>query len=236
MGLIYLASSPAGKGYVGQTVNDEPFIRWNAHMSEARSGRAGSWLLNAAIREYGGNTFGLMTLWRCPDDELNYWEVYFISLFETFGPHGYNLTVGGSGVPMTPEIREKMSQSQRIHHFDEHELPSYVYYVKDSTGEGFRVRIGGKFLRIMNARQSMEEKYQEALRLRQSIIDGTFDPEKDRKRTDGQDLPKYINFDKRRNGYYVRLPSGVRKSFTSTKQTQEQNLAEAIQYLERQQI
>ena len=145
------------------------------------------------------------------------------------------MTQGGreGGIELTPEMRKKMSESQRTNFYEGKELPPYVYYVKDTNGEGFRVKTGGKFLRIMSAKMTMEEKFQEAMRLKDSIDSGTLDPSVDRRRTDpnSRDLPKHIRYDPRREGYYVRKPGCPDKSFTSKKLPRKTKLQQAIDYL-----
>ncbi len=51
----------------------------------------------------------------CPAEGLDGWEQYFIELFDTLSPRGYNLTTGGDGgKKYAVESREKMSKSQRV--------------------------------------------------------------------------------------------------------------------------
>lgn len=58
MGLIYMRISPSGKYYIGRTINKE-IDRWNEHIRHAMNNNSsdGCWLLNQAIRKYGGNNF-----------------------------------------------------------------------------------------------------------------------------------------------------------------------------------
>ena len=46
-------------------------------------------------------------------EELDEWEKYFIFLYDTLWPNGYNLTEGGGGGVPCEEIRRKMSNSQK---------------------------------------------------------------------------------------------------------------------------
>jgi group I intron endonuclease len=236
MGLVYLATSPSGKSYVGQTVKLRIIDRWREHVSEAHGLHDYSRKLNKAIRKYGGSSFALMSLWRCDDaKDMDEWEVYFIELFETFGPKGYNLTRGGRPGPThTEEVRKKMSDSQRINYYEGCPLPPYVYYVKAPEGEGFRVKAGGKFLRVMSSKLSMEEKYKEALRLKDAALSGQIDESKDRKRVNEGPvkLPKYISYNPKRKGYDARKPGYPRRSFTSQKLSQEEKLKQAKNYLD----
>lgn len=235
MGVIYLATSPELKDYVGQTKHTMN-VRWFQHVAEALRTEedVGCWKLNRAIRKYGSAGFALMMLWEGPDEELDDFEKYFIWLFDSFGP-GYNLTPGGGGWSheYTDETKEKMSNSQRKNFYEDVKLPPYIYYVKDKMGEGFRVRAGGKFFRIMTEKLTMEEKLEEALRLQKSANEGTLDESKDRRRKHpgSVDLPKHVRYDARRDGYYVRKPGCVDKSFTSSKIPREERLRQALDYL-----
>jgi hypothetical protein len=105
--------------------------------------------------------------------------------------------------------------------------------MKDDMGEGFRVRVGEKFYRVMTERLTMDEKLERALELRRAALDGTNDETKDRRRKDpaSVDLPKHIRYDARREGYYVRKPGHPDKSFTSAKIPKEERLQQALDYL-----
>ena len=46
-------------------------------------------------------------------EELDEWEKYFIFLYDTLWPNGYNLTEGGGGGVPCEETRRKMSNSQK---------------------------------------------------------------------------------------------------------------------------
>ena len=57
MGLIYKRTSPSGKYYIGQTTQPES-VRWDSHVSEAFNNQEEHcYLLNAAIRKYGKDSF-----------------------------------------------------------------------------------------------------------------------------------------------------------------------------------
>jgi hypothetical protein len=160
-GIIYYAyCETANKGYVGQASN---YVsgntkwgvdgRWKSHVREATSGNKDHCLiLNQAIRKYGQDSFVIIAVKEVPSEELNDWEIYFINLFRTLSPNGYNLHGGGGknkviseesrkkhseskkGVPMSEEARINNSQGQlggrrngykRNNPEDEH-LPKYI--------------------------------------------------------------------------------------------------------------
>lgn len=94
---IYKISSPAGKGYVGQTV--WPTTRMSKHMS----GESKCTILAAAGRKYGWANMQWGVLRGGPDAvggavteaELDDLEVYYIESEGTLAPNGYNIQIGG---------------------------------------------------------------------------------------------------------------------------------------------
>ena len=88
-GLIYLLTNTVtGKQYVGQTIqslND----RFSKHVSAAYAGELS--LIASAIRTYGSQAFTkqvLRVLVRASD--LDSVEAYYINLYNTLKPNGYN--------------------------------------------------------------------------------------------------------------------------------------------------
>ncbi len=92
--------------------------------------------LIAAIKKYGKDNFSYQTIYRSfeRDHTLKVIEPFFIRLFRSFGPDGYNLTSGGQGTfgrvisteqreamrarrlgrKASPETRAKLSAAQRM--------------------------------------------------------------------------------------------------------------------------
>lgn len=78
-------------------------------------------LINKAIKKYGRANFSKDILKKCrSNDELNRWEIYFISLFNSTDPNiGYNIQVGGdhsdtiSNHPNKEDIIARRSQTWR---------------------------------------------------------------------------------------------------------------------------
>jgi group I intron endonuclease len=108
MGQIYrITNTLNDKEYVGQTWTHrknrgvyKPFGyegRFRDHISEAvcNTKKKQCRYLNNAIRAYGKDVFNVHLLHSCPIDELDYWEKYYISEYNTMYPNGYNLTNGG---------------------------------------------------------------------------------------------------------------------------------------------
>lgn len=110
-GIIYLIRNRQNhKGYVGKTINPEE--RFRKH----RCGNSGSEYLNRAVRKGGWENFSLEILEEVPEYQLAKREEYWIQELGTFTPAGYNLTLGGEGVPglqHTEESRRNMSAHSR---------------------------------------------------------------------------------------------------------------------------
>ena len=113
MGVIYLRTNKInGKKYVGQATNLEVRQnRWN-NLNLPYAGN----VINNARKKYGIESFGFEILKECEDEELDYWEKYYIKELNTKVPYGYNMTDGGDGCPgyiHSEETRKKMSEAQK---------------------------------------------------------------------------------------------------------------------------
>lgn len=153
MGLIYIATSPSGKSYIGQTVYNVT-SRWRDHIYDAMDPKKDHCkLLNRAIRKYGGENFALNVICECDDCELNDKETYYIRVHNTMKPTGYNLKYGGSigrhldetkvkisnklkGIPKPVAVLEKRSITKK----GNSNLPMYVIECrKKGITIGYRV-------------------------------------------------------------------------------------------------
>jgi group I intron endonuclease len=104
-GSIYkITNTLSGKSYIGQTTQPVK-KRFRQHISDSRSGKH----LFFSIQKYGFNNFSFEEILTCFDGKsLNVAETYFIKYFNTFGEHGYNLTMGGEEKgQITEEVRKK---------------------------------------------------------------------------------------------------------------------------------
>lgn len=115
MGVIYVRPNLInGKKYVGQATTKrfkERQDRWY-NLNQPYAGP----LINRARKKYGPDAFGFEILKECSDDELDYWEVYYIEKLNTKSPNGYNLTDGGGGMHgyhFTEETRRKLSEAAK---------------------------------------------------------------------------------------------------------------------------
>jgi group I intron endonuclease len=103
------------KKYIGQTIRGTK--RWNDHRNNLNKNKHENQYLQNAWNFYGENNFIFEILKSCNnEEELCYWENYYIVKFKTridWG-NGYNCDEGGKGGPNpSPETREKMSKKKQ---------------------------------------------------------------------------------------------------------------------------
>ena len=94
MGVIYVRTNKFnGKQYVGKATDLEARQKDWKRLSQSYAGP----IINRARAKYGLDAFDFEILKECEDDELDYWEMYYIKELNTKAPYGYNLTNGGDG-------------------------------------------------------------------------------------------------------------------------------------------
>lgn len=119
-GIIYrITNTETGMEYVGQTVQTLR-ERWVEHLSHARQGKSKSYM-SRAIRKYSEESFSTETLHECESqEEMDFVEIFYITLLNTKVPNGYNLADGGGGVSgwkngkgnvPTEETRKRLSNA-----------------------------------------------------------------------------------------------------------------------------
>lgn len=95
------------KCYVGITSYTLQF-RWKAHKYKSNKCRR----LKNSIRKHGENNFKVEELYTCFSVEhANEMEQYFIELYNSLSPNGYNLRSGGKYGKPSEETKEKISKS-----------------------------------------------------------------------------------------------------------------------------
>jgi hypothetical protein len=181
LGEIYCLTSPSGKKYIGQCVkllsngkNWGAEKRWKQHIRDATNGKDYCRLLNNAIRKYTPEKIMIEILQECNINELDKFEIEFITNFNTMSPNGYNLTSGGKCNSRQSEETKKlksescmgknkgrdMEKRERLRPEDK-DLPKYVSSYKNKEGkEGYKVQNHPqlKFRSFTSKKLSMEEK------------------------------------------------------------------------------
>ena len=104
-GCVYLITSPSGRQYIGATCRSAT-SRWRQHCRDARYGLP--YPIQRAIRKHGEPGFEVGVLVYGDWDTLDIAEAFFIQLFGTLAPRGYNLRAGGNREKAHPSSRVKM--------------------------------------------------------------------------------------------------------------------------------
>lgn len=96
MGYIYCITNLInGKRYVGKTTYSVT-RRFQEHCRDYKKERCEKRPLYDAMNKYGIENFVVEELLKCPNEELNSYEIMYIDKLETFHK-GYNATKGGDG-------------------------------------------------------------------------------------------------------------------------------------------
>ncbi|MBR0262104.1 MAG: helix-turn-helix domain-containing protein [Selenomonadaceae bacterium] len=101
-GIIYLLIDGTNDlEYVGQTIRSFK-ARFRQHMR-------GDQYIDRVLQKRGADLFATAILKICySQEELDYWEKYFIKARNTISPNGYNLTEGGEGGKPCDEVRARI--------------------------------------------------------------------------------------------------------------------------------
>lgn len=102
-----------GKPYIGQT----KFTlkkRFGKHITDAFGKGNRQYAIHAALRKYGPENFVPTIIARCDTlEEANHREKYYIKIFKTLAPNGYNLNPGGNNSSPSEETLKRMSEATK---------------------------------------------------------------------------------------------------------------------------
>ena len=219
---IYIITGPDKMQYVGQSVqvvasgrSKGALGRFKQHLARAKGGYRDSSYLYNAMRKHGPDSFTMEVLSVCKKEQANDEEVAAIKQHNTFYPHGYNLTRGGSddtprraaakaARASNDEWKQKISVANKGRQLTEEQLQRMKAAIKGRT---ISVQQREKNSRAHIARVIVRK----------------------------DDLPR--NITKVRGGYAVRVERRlqkvhVRRWFASSKLTDEQKLAAAKAFLD----
>lgn len=112
IGRIYVITNIAnGKQYIGQTIQSID-SRWRGHIQTSYT--KADYPLPCAIRKYGRQGFKVTEIAIARSRFcLNQLEQYYIRLFQTASPRGYNLDYGGGVSKRAPEIGKRISEARK---------------------------------------------------------------------------------------------------------------------------
>lgn len=113
MGLIYKATSPSGKVYIGKTIQTlEKRKRGHKKIYFNKNSTSYNTKFARAIRKYEFDNFKWEIIEKVHDEFLNDKEIYYIKKYNSFN-EGYNSTTGGDGpTEVSLETRKKIRESK----------------------------------------------------------------------------------------------------------------------------
>jgi group I intron endonuclease len=111
--IIYkITNNINSKIYIGQTI-DSLDKRWKRHNWKCTTNR-NAMAITSAIKKYGKENFTIEEIDKAENlTELNEKEVYYIKLYNSISPNGYNLTSGGDNKRLSEETKIKISKSNK---------------------------------------------------------------------------------------------------------------------------
>lgn len=116
--LITIESPETVYRYVGQSKSVKR--RQHEHIKTLRDGKHVNAFMQRAFSKYGESNYRFQVLLECEDDvspeQLTAAEHWFCKLFQTYHwdfPTGMNLRYAESSMPLSEEIRQKMSEAQK---------------------------------------------------------------------------------------------------------------------------
>ena len=117
-GIVYCYTSPSGKCYVGQTMNENR--RKTQHkISASHIYRDYNKPFYKAIRKHGWDSFTYEILWRRESDNLNQlrtllnkYEEYYINVLDSY-KNGYNCNCGGTFVHINSVVGHKLTEEHK---------------------------------------------------------------------------------------------------------------------------
>ncbi len=190
-----------------------------------------------AIRKYGKDNFKVDIIYTCPIDEVDIYEIKYITEYNsTNDKNGYNIALGGGGrsvVDVSEEVRKKISSKQ-----SDTEMNIKPYFRKKiHTGYTVQRRDNGKVYRkyFTNTKNTVEANYL----LAKSYLDDIKKSQvKNNKYNRKKSLPENISEIVKANkiiGYKVNIMKNkikYNKNFQSIKEPIDNLYKKAIEYKE----
>lgn len=96
VGIYKFTNKITGDSYIGQSTNiHKRYINHKNHC-DPQGKHFENTLFHRNIAKYGFDNFEFSVLEECKREELDEKEIFYISLFDTLSPHGYNVNNGGN--------------------------------------------------------------------------------------------------------------------------------------------
>lgn len=112
-GIYKITNCVNNKVYIGKSI-DILNKRWPYHKTLLNNGTHVNKHLQNSWNKYGEENFDFSIIFECSQDELDKYEIYYISVYKSYLPeYGYNKTYGGDGSIPTEETRNKMSVAHK---------------------------------------------------------------------------------------------------------------------------
>lgn len=212
-----MITSPSGKKYIGQTIQNLQ-KRWEQHLDASkRHYKDNCKVLNKSIRKYGDKHFKIEILEECETEYLNTKEIEYITKYNTIVPYGMNIKLGGSNGKHHEDTKKAISNSLkgRIVSYDTKikisnkknpDMPMYMLKIKN----GYRIcnHPMGPEKRFICKSKTDDYNYTRAKEYLDKLNCLT-EPIFNIKKT----VEKYIQ--KHKNGYCVKFPNEKVKYFVS---------------------
>ena len=145
-GIIYKYTSPSGKCYIGQTMNEarrkQEFLGCSNYAGNK---------IDIARKKYGPSNFSYEILYEAEDDnmqtlmeELNYMETYYIGYYDSIN-NGYNISIGGqslNGILLNEEAKQRMIKTLK-EYYKTHPNPFKGHKHSEETKEKIRAKRKG---------------------------------------------------------------------------------------------
>jgi len=106
-GIIYKITSPSGKVYVGQTIQE-----FNIRIKSHHRKDSGCTAISRAIQKYKDQMKYEIIEDNVPQEQLDDREIYWIKELNSLAPNGYNLNTGGQFFQITEEVKDRLRDTQ----------------------------------------------------------------------------------------------------------------------------
>lgn len=225
MGVIYIIRNLiTNKSYIGQTKYTVE-KRYKSHISSFKifsknlQKRHCCIALYTSMKKHGLNNFVISKILECENDKLDKYEKFYIKVFNSLCPNGYNIRTGGYNGKHCAQSREKMRKSKL-----------------GSNNPNYGKPRSESFKKIMSEKKSKENHHfwKKELSIKHKLNLSKSHKFKNENYSNTKmyicyikPRPKYYQYE----GYVVIHPSFKRKYFTSKKYKLEEKYKMAEDYL-----